>query len=344
MIPRFEFGHLSKFIVSVGLVLVAASIAGPFFIQQSLAVLLVTRKELSSLTSAAQRTVELRQERVLLFEQLLPWIAIAVGLVGLLLVIWGYVGWRRRQFRIDQGEDYDVESKRAQFEQLTAREVDEKLDREAGDEISPSDLATDDTSVPSSGPMPPPTDRPGGPSAREEYTARRARIESSERLIAELARAAFSDSFDIQSNLRIRSSDSFAPIVDVLAQPRVEGSGAFSLELKVVTGTRGAFLRAGPSMVAAALTGRLLPKGPIRFRSRRTAVSSSVVVLVLDEPLEGRALSRLHDEVARTNEILRVPVPVVVLVSDSLETMPSAVFGDVIKSALENGDVFMRLG
>ncbi len=355
VLPRFEFGHLSKFIVSVGLALLAISVAGPFVVQQSLNVLLVAESSLSDLTPAGRDAILLRQERALWVDQHLTVVSVILAIAGFFLVVWGFIGWRRRQRRIDQGEDYDVATKKAQVEALDKKEISEKLEAETKEELGVQPLSEElQTEAPvaqdlgarnelgrEDGPAP---SEAGSPVSR--YQARRELLEATERLVAGLTSVAFSATHSVQSNVRIRDEAGFSALADVFASPRDDQVGAFVVDVKLLS--RSPVLRLDripDAMVTSALASRGLARGllPSGRKGRPPSqVASSVVVFATDESLTESEAERAIARTAQVNSVLRKPVATLFISLDSLQSTDPAGFKEILREALLSGTATLR--
>jgi len=134
MFPKVEFGHLYKFAVSVGLFMLAAAVAIPWFVLQLAGAKALSQNEVEELTDAAARTALHKQNQI---NFLLDWYPVAsLGLVAfaLILIVWGTIGWRKRQGVIDQRDDVLLKSEERTLERMGSTERQEKLE-EAADEL-----------------------------------------------------------------------------------------------------------------------------------------------------------------------------------------------------------------
>ena len=131
MIPRVEFGHLYKFIVSIGLALAAASLIVPWAVLRESGVLLVPTSELDRLTPTARLAIEEKQGHVLRVVEWYP-LACSVALVlGLLIAGFGVVLWWRRQVVLDRREDLELETQIRGLRSLSPPEIEEGRWQEA---------------------------------------------------------------------------------------------------------------------------------------------------------------------------------------------------------------------
>ena len=147
--PRVDFGHYYKFLVSLGLILVGAAFVVPWLLLRESDTLVISRQRLAELTASAQGTIENKQRTLALFEGL-AFVLPVLLVEGVFLIILGLRQWRERQKVLDQTEDAHLES---EIRQLTPTELDDKLDRD-----------TEEQNPPDSGAPPrPPGEPPPGP-------------------------------------------------------------------------------------------------------------------------------------------------------------------------------------
>lgn len=131
MIPRVEFGHLYKFIVSIGLALAAASLIVPWAVLRESSVLLVPVSELDDLTPTARLAIEEKQGHVLRVVELYPVACLVALVLGLLIAGFGVFLWWRRQRVLDQREDLDLEQQIRGLRPLSPPEIEEGRWQEA---------------------------------------------------------------------------------------------------------------------------------------------------------------------------------------------------------------------
>lgn len=108
MIPRFDFGHFFKFLSSVGLALLVAAVAAPWLFATASGLLTISQDDLSGLTPVARAVILDRQQAIRDVQAWLPLACVLLAAIGLALLIWGLVGWRKRQKVSDDAEDVDL--------------------------------------------------------------------------------------------------------------------------------------------------------------------------------------------------------------------------------------------
>jgi hypothetical protein len=128
---KLEYSDFYKFLVSLGVVLIALALLVPWlFLRESFDALL-TVSEMSELTPAAQTLISYRQYAALWFVSNVLWISLSLVLGGLVPLVMGLTLWVKKQRRLDQQEKYEVE--------ITGLEL-EKLKREL-EPMTPAEIA-----------------------------------------------------------------------------------------------------------------------------------------------------------------------------------------------------------
>lgn len=120
MLGNVQYTAFYKFLVSVGLVLIALGIVIPWLLLHESFDLLVKQADLSQLTPKAQETIRQRQAIVHLGSVVSPWISLILIVAGLTVSGVGLDRWRRRQAVMDRTEDVALEKLRAETHVLRA--------------------------------------------------------------------------------------------------------------------------------------------------------------------------------------------------------------------------------
>lgn len=313
--PSVDFGHLYKFLASVGLVLIVAAFLVPWGFVQANEALLVTSQDLAELTPTAREILTDRQGAIERVQTWMPWISLAILLAGLACLVTGFNGWRKRQKGSDEGEDLDLQNKRlAVAVPMTASEVDDKLLSEAESDTPP----------------PAPEDDTTSPDQKSELADQRRRLRmddlrASEARLAELASAAFKG-FEVASNVRVSRPGEDAPrfsrMLDVLISPDIEDPwGQLGLDLKRVSNSPAV----APAMVNLAISALHLQRGSVYTgapgRPRSTECSAVLLYVFDDEHQVAFAKERMRSDVALVNEALKQPVGVVALPKSTFDRL-----------------------
>lgn len=130
MLIGTENSHLRKYLTTLGVSIVAASIAFAGFFFRSQGDLLVESETISKLTPSARRTLERRQAYLELAAGALPWVLLVCISVGLFLAAWGIAGWAARQSVIDQKDDAERDRSTLEVRMLSRGEEAARRTRE----------------------------------------------------------------------------------------------------------------------------------------------------------------------------------------------------------------------
>jgi hypothetical protein len=314
-VPSVDFGHLYKFLASVGLVLIVAAFLVPWAFVQANEALLVTNQDLAGLTPTAREILIDRQGAIERVQTWMPWISLAILLAGLACLITGFNGWRKRQKASDEGEDLDLQNKRqAVAVPMTDSEVDEKLQSEAESD-SPPPVPANTATSPAQSPE----------SADQRRRIRMDDLRASEARLAQLAAEAF-EGFRVTSNVRVSGPGEDAPrnsrVLDVLISPEIESPwGQLGLDLKRVSMSP----TVAPAMVNLAISALYLQRGSVytgsRGRPRFTECAAVLLYVFDDEHQVASAKERMRSDFALVNEALKQPVGVVALPKSTFDQL-----------------------
>jgi hypothetical protein len=123
---KFDFGDLNRFLVSVGLALLLASVGVPWLFYREPFDLVRTTSELDSLTPYARAIVLERQSSVGLALGLVPWISLLLAVLGLGLLIYGLWRWWPFQRDFEEIQTYTLAELKQRVQQMTPAEVEAK--------------------------------------------------------------------------------------------------------------------------------------------------------------------------------------------------------------------------
>ena len=114
MLIGTENSHFRKYLTTLGVSVVAASLslAGLFLRVQD--DLVIENDKLSKLTLSAQDTIRLRQSYLSHATAVLPYATLGLVALGLTFALFGLVGWRKRQEISDQREEFERDKTRVE--------------------------------------------------------------------------------------------------------------------------------------------------------------------------------------------------------------------------------------
>jgi len=111
---KIEFSDINKFLASLGLISIGLAFFLPWFINQNSSLLTLEQEKIHDLTPNAQQIIINHQENLLAINHLLPYISIGLIILGLILLIYGIVKWKKRQIVLDKIQDEELKFKETQ--------------------------------------------------------------------------------------------------------------------------------------------------------------------------------------------------------------------------------------
>jgi hypothetical protein len=304
LVPRFEFGHFHKFLVSLGLVFFLAALAVPWFVLRESDALRVSTSELAGLTETGRSTIERKQESLSTLVTIWPYVSLVLLIGGIALVAFGLFRWRQRQAVYDRMEDLNRAKLEDEVRNLTPVEVSDKIDRETQEQQVEVAVAVGQEA------SSPPADE-----VRQRHEDFRRRVLEVEATAATKLGEALERSHEIRTNLAVRSKSGRAEL-DIVAKARARGGLDIVVEVKnsrigIPSGLGDWILRAATGrQIYSEATNRdagallwLVGEDPERFESRR-------------ELIEQRVL--------QFGQLVTPAVPVLIHTREQLEALPPA--------------------
>jgi hypothetical protein len=262
-----EAGHLSKYLTTLGVAIVAAtvSIAGIFLRIKT--ELLIPAKDLDALTPEARRTILQRQEYVA-FATDHYWTFVCVGVgVGVLLFGIGLYRWVPKQAELDKYDQALMRKVEGEIRPLTEPEQESKRRAEAVEivESDPLDEPTDIDKAASKG-----AEERGGPeqeapanTSSDPVTEQVRQLSEMETYFAGLLARALGGAWRIDVGVAVRDAPDGGE-VDYLVTPR-RGGPSFLVDLKFIgpTGSTISALRRSIEKLAAIATATATQRIPV---------------------------------------------------------------------------------
>lgn len=261
---KIDYSSFYKFVTSVGILLILAAAALPWFVFQLSIPAVEPNTTSFDLVEIAK---DERASQYLWIVQATPWISAVLAISGLLVTIYGIVTWKKRQAKQDKDEDAKYEYNQEALRTTPASDDDkeEKLDEEAREDEEDTRSGAPNHGIPPSAsraPSDPERVQQAQLDPAHERNARREAILSMEVAAGEVFENAFRASHKIETNVKIDNGQS--RILDIVAKP-IQGWSwtSFAVEVKVVRPsplvTR--FIR--DAMVSTAISTKSIPEGPI---------------------------------------------------------------------------------
>lgn len=131
---KLQYDSFYKFMVSVGVVLIAAPLLGLYYLLCNGNQILITKAEFEALSSTSMIFVQQRDQTILYILKALPWILCILILIGLACLIYGGLKWHNIQKEIDEQTKLKTRAQKFNVEKMTASEIATKAIEEASDE------------------------------------------------------------------------------------------------------------------------------------------------------------------------------------------------------------------
>ena len=134
---KLEYDDFYRFIVSLGVVLMALAFLLPWLFLREPFDALVTVDDMSELTLTAQRLINIRQATALWFVQNITWISGIIAVTGLSFLIVGVFLWARKQRQLDEKEslerrmlELEIQAMTLAIQAMTPTEIAQKAIKE----------------------------------------------------------------------------------------------------------------------------------------------------------------------------------------------------------------------
>jgi hypothetical protein len=229
VLGNLQYTTFYKFLVSLGLVLVALGVSIPWLLLHESFDLLVRRSDLERLTPLAQETIRHRQAIVHASSLIAPWASIALVLSGLSLIVFGVLRWRHRQEVMDKTEDVSLlklEAETVQIQRATPPEQDAKQSDEAWEVVK------DKQPIPDL-----PQTTPQVAALGASYRTTKETIFNLESLLLTKLELAFAATHEVTTQAKL-ISDSRRVLLDAVIAPREASEESYLIEIKYVTSAK----------------------------------------------------------------------------------------------------------
>jgi hypothetical protein len=323
MFLRAEYGHFYKWLTSIGLALIAAAAALPWFVHQAADALTIPSAELETYTETARRVLESRQEELELTQLLLPWMVVLLVTLGVAASYFGLLGWKARQDKVDQSEDIDLAKKLLEIEQVPDSESEAMLKSEV--------LEDEAASVGSA------NEQPGAAVEPNRVAERMADLKRLEERASVLLAESFDTTHDVVSRVRVTTSVGVRIQVDAVAQDSSGVWGAIiqdTIRISNATLARSRVRDALQRLAYAShdISPSLLPTGDSPVEVRATGL----LLVVLDGETADSVRRAVEEELAQINLVLKRSVALAVIERGRLESLTTESFKTLVLTALRN--------
>lgn len=127
---KIDYGDINKFLVSIGLVLICLAILLPYFYLKEDFGIYIEKSAIAKFEEPIQKIIINKQEQVIKIQKFIPFASITLIVLGLISGITGLFRWFRRQAKIDEKFDKEIQRLDLEIESLTPEEKAEKAKKE----------------------------------------------------------------------------------------------------------------------------------------------------------------------------------------------------------------------
>lgn len=123
---KIEYGDVNRFLVSTGLVLISLSLAVPYFYLSDDFGLYIEQEKVKSFSVTIQTIISDKETIVTTIQKYILWTSLGLFVTGLGLLVVGLIRWFKRQRKIDEKENLDIQKLKLEIDDLTPEEKREK--------------------------------------------------------------------------------------------------------------------------------------------------------------------------------------------------------------------------
>jgi hypothetical protein len=127
---KIDYGDINKFLVSVGIVLIGLSILTPYLYLKEDFGLYIEFDKFVKFQKPVKDLILSKQYQVTEIQKLIPWISLGLFASGITSLIFGLVRWFRRQTKLDEKFDKELQKLNLEIVALTPEEKEEKAKQE----------------------------------------------------------------------------------------------------------------------------------------------------------------------------------------------------------------------
>ena len=127
---KIDYGDINKFLVSIGIVLIALAVLTPYLYLKEDFGLYIEQTKIDQMQEPIKELITEKQAQVIRFQGFVPWVSISFLLLGLTSTVIGLVRWFKRQSKIDEKFDKELQKLDLEITSLTPEEKEEKAKQE----------------------------------------------------------------------------------------------------------------------------------------------------------------------------------------------------------------------
>lgn len=127
---KIDYGDINKFLVSVGIVLIGLSILTPYLYLKEDFGLYIEFDKFLKFQEPVKNLILTKQCQVTEIQKLIPWISLGLFSSGITSLIIGLIRWFKRQTKLDEKFDKELQKLNLEIVALTPEEKEEKAKQE----------------------------------------------------------------------------------------------------------------------------------------------------------------------------------------------------------------------
>ena len=127
---KIDYGDINKFLVSIGLVLIALAVLTPYLYLKEDFGLYIEQSKIDQMQEPIKELITEKQNQVIKFQTFIPWVSLSFFLLGLTSTIIGLVRWFKKKKKIDEKFDKELQKLDLEITSLTPEEKEEKAKQE----------------------------------------------------------------------------------------------------------------------------------------------------------------------------------------------------------------------
>lgn len=132
---KLQYDSLYKFLVSLGIILIALPIAALAYLING-DVVLISQTEFDALSEYSQQTIMYRESLTSYFANMFPWICVVFICCGVFLLCYGVYKWKAVQKNLDKKLDAEATMQALSLMEMSSEEIEDKVEAEVKEDVS----------------------------------------------------------------------------------------------------------------------------------------------------------------------------------------------------------------
>lgn len=135
MIQKPEYTDLNRFLVSIGLIMIAFSILVQWLFLRENFDLTISYADFSKLNKPSKEILSLKQQHLIKIIKFSPFISLGFALLGVIAIVVGVIRWNEKQVLLDERDDLTNKKMKSELGELSETEIEKKAEREYEDQL-----------------------------------------------------------------------------------------------------------------------------------------------------------------------------------------------------------------